>query len=223
MSYAKAIKTIQLLTSVGGESPSSLYAERLRRNIRGKGRRRTVDYAWNGLLIGILTTQQRSTGRTNLVRELLNSGALSWETASNDPTLITRAVKGFNHNKRKRAYVRSARKWLLDNDEGIKKHRRTLKRIPVDKVQERYAAEVDAADFLREGVLGIGPKQSRNFWQYLGYSAWTIPFDSRILAILESPPIFHGSRTHVLGGRGTHGRVMPGCRDVPLLTRCFVI
>jgi Trp operon repressor len=154
MSHAKAIKTIQLLASVGDKSPKSLYADRLRRNIQGKGRRRTIDSAWKGLLIGILTTQQRSTGRSNLVRELLNSETLTWEIASNDSTSITRAVKGFNYNKRKRTYLRSARKWLLDNTEGVGEHRRALGRIPVDKVQERYDVEVEAADFVRKGVRG---------------------------------------------------------------------
>lgn len=190
MSHAKAIKTIQLLTSVGDKSPNSLYAERFERNIQGKGRRNSINDAWDGLLIAILTTQQRSTGRSNLVRDLLNSRALAWKIARKDPTSITRGVKGFNYNKRKRTYLRAARRWLLNNAKKISEHRLAIDQIPVDQIQERYNVEVEAADFLRKSVKGIGHKQSRNFWQYLGYTAWTIPFDSRILAILEAPPFF---------------------------------
>lgn len=174
MPRIKAVETIQLLAKFGAESPKSLYSERLQRNIHGKGRRRTVDHAWDGLLIGILTTQQQSTGKHNLVRDLLNSGTLTWEIASNDPCSIDRVVNGFNYNRRKRTYLLSARKWLQNNVEMVGEHRRAINRIHVNNVEEQYTAEVSAANCLRKEISGLGPKQSRNFWQYLGYSAWTI-------------------------------------------------
>lgn len=197
MSHSKAIKTIKILSSIGEDSPKSLYAERLRRNVRGVKRRKSIDHTWNGLLLSILTSQQRSTGKSNRVRELLDSGWLRWEIAINDPASITRTVKGFNYNERKKSYLRTARRWLLKNVEELDEYKRALRRIPVHNIQERYAAEVDAADFLRKGVDGIGPKQSRNFWQYLGYSVWTIPFDSRIRTILESPPSLWIQVSHI--------------------------
>lgn len=51
--------------------------------------------------------------------------------------------------------------------------------------------ECEAADFVlgrNGGIEGVGLKQARNFWQYLGYSIWTIPLDSRVQKVLKEPP-----------------------------------
>lgn len=56
---------------------------------------------------------------------------------------------------------------------------------------DRYELECEAADLLlgcNGGIRGVGLKQSRNFWQYLGYTVWTIPLDSRVQKILRDPP-----------------------------------
>lgn len=51
---------------------------------------------------------------------------------------------------------------------------------------EQYSLEREAA-FAVQGVLrGLGPKQSRNFWQELGLFRYEIPIDSRILKWLNN-------------------------------------
>lgn len=44
-----------------------------------------------------------------------------------------------------------------------------------------FALEREAADYLQQTLLGFGPKQARNFWQYLGLQRYEFVLDSRIL------------------------------------------
>jgi hypothetical protein len=52
---------------------------------------------------------------------------------------------------------------------------------PAHGVAERAAAELVDHMF-----AGFGPKQSRNFWQWLGLTRYEIPIDSRIIAWVNS-------------------------------------
>jgi hypothetical protein len=188
---AESVSVIRALDQLGRQSsPSSLYQKRLTSNVQGGRRMSTQSGAWDGLLIGILTTQQRSTGRTNLVRQVINSGKLGWAKVSANPRVIDEQVQGFNHNRRKREYLGNAAIWLQDNWKVVKSYQRKILGVPVSKWKERYAVEQEASNFLADGISGIGPKQARNFWQHRGYAVWTIPLDSRIKAILAAEP-FH--------------------------------
>jgi hypothetical protein len=44
-----------------------------------------------------------------------------------------------------------------------------------------YKLEREATHAVQEILKGLGPKQSRNFWQYLGLTRYEIPLDSRVL------------------------------------------
>lgn len=184
----ESIRMVKALSAIGRKSRSGLYADRLKTNILGKGRKNRTSDAWDAILIAILSTQQKSTGRSNKVKQLLEERNLSWRIAKTKPGSISDCVNGFNLNRRKREYLSLARSWLLQNHREVGKYRRALDSIPVASFGARYPLEVEAAKFIQSGVKGIGPKQSRNFWQYLGYSAWAVLLDSRILAILEAPP-----------------------------------
>lgn len=52
---------------------------------------------------------------------------------------------------------------------------------PAHGIAERTAAEV-----IDQLLWGFGPKQSRNFWQWLGLTRYEIPLDSRIIAWLNN-------------------------------------
>ncbi len=52
---------------------------------------------------------------------------------------------------------------------------------PADATQERSSAEI-----IDRLLVGFGPKQSRNFWQWLGLTRYEIPIDSRIITWLNT-------------------------------------
>lgn len=190
-SSAQALTVVKRLDYYGQQTgANSLYQRRVAANIRGEARRARIDGAWRAILIAILTTQQRSTGKDKkrLTRAIQS---LRWCDVNNNPRLIKRYITGFHYNDKKLKRIKNARRWLNDksNWKRLRKFQRQIGRIPVDvdNYRERYDTEKSAADFLRE-LDGIGPKQGRNFWQYRGYSVWTIPLDSRVKNILSEPP-----------------------------------
>ena len=49
-----------------------------------------------------------------------------------------------------------------------------------DSAPDDYRLEREAALYLQQEFEGLGPKQSRNFWQSLGLTRFEIPLDSRV-------------------------------------------
>src|SRR3970282_451490 len=74
----EAVRIIRKLCRYEYQAPSSSeFQGRLRRNVRGEGRRSTKADAWNATLIAILTTQQPS-GPESRPAQVLRSGVLTW-------------------------------------------------------------------------------------------------------------------------------------------------
>jgi hypothetical protein len=48
-----------------------------------------------------------------------------------------------------------------------------------------YEVETQAAQFLQQHFMGFGPKQSRNFWQSLGLTRFSLLLDSRVIRWLR--------------------------------------
>lgn len=186
----EAVQIIGNLCGYGHQaSAASDFQARLKRNVRGTGRRSTKAHAWNATLIAILTTQQPS-GPGSKPAQALHSGTLTWGKVKRDPRIINREIRGFRFNDRKRQQLRLALTWLDQNWPEVKSFQAELNALGPDD-ESRYEAELEAADFLankNDGIFGVGPKQARNFWQYLGYSVWTIPLDSRVQKVLQAPP-----------------------------------
>ena len=190
MKKAESYAVIRELDSLGARSTkNSLYKRRLSCNVRGRRLKSTQAGAWEGLLIAILTTQQRSTGASNFTREALRCPALRWSNVVRHPVAFAKNINGFNHNQRKRDYLIGAAHWLRKNWSELKKYQKRIRDVPIEDWEARYSIECEASEFL-ETIKGIGKKQSRNFWQHRGYSVWTIPLDSRIKSILSAAP-FH--------------------------------
>ena len=90
----EAVRIIRKLCRYGYQAPSSSdFQGRLRRNVRGEGRRSTKADAWNATLIAILTTQQPS-GPESRPAQVLRSGVLTWHKIKIDPRIITREIQG---------------------------------------------------------------------------------------------------------------------------------
>jgi len=183
----RAIQVIKKLNSMGEKASfDSLYQRRLHRNVNGNNLRASKSEAWQGLMVAILSTQQRSTGPNDRTKDTLN--LLKWRTVRRDSDAIRNTVNGFNHNRKKIDFLEQAKNWLDENWRILKPYQDSISSTSIKDWEQRLTKEREAADFLSDSVKGIGLKQSRNFWQYLGFSVWTIPLDSRIKSILGDTP-----------------------------------
>ena len=156
--------------------------ERMKKNVRGIGRGRTISKFWRGLVVALVTTQQRS-GPGSAVRTFLRSTPFPlsyrrcraagdlWKTVRRELT---------DHGGIRRAdtianQLCAAMKLI---EAGEKKAiMACLKDLPSRRGME---AEREAANYLAETFPGLGPKQSRNLLQYLGLTRYEIPIDSRL-------------------------------------------
>ena len=160
---------------------------RVWRNVEGPVPKFSCEEFWKGLVMCLLTTQQRS-GPNSAVTRFLCTTPFPLALAS----CGTRSAKG--------RFFR-----LLQSAGGIRRTETIAKQLtanlrslekggwsPIEEMacrlgeqRSRPARETDVALERQAGVhirklQGIGPKQSRNLWQYLGLTRYEIPVDSRI-------------------------------------------
>lgn len=185
-----SVRVVKELQKMGHSLPdNSFFKTRYLRNIEGRKRRKNIDGAWQGLMVSILSTRQRSTGGNNRTKIALGSPYLKWSEVCSNETNIAKYVQGFTDNRKKVQFLLEAFEWLSDetNWHRIKLYQRKILSVDVAQREERLKIERSAAKLLTD-IRGIGPKQSRNFWQYRGYSVWTIPLDSRVQKIITQAP-----------------------------------
>lgn len=185
-----AINVIRNLKRIGGNlPPDSFYTTRYNRNIEGKKRFSSRRGAWHGLMVAILSTRQASVGRNNRTSDALQLPELQWLEVKDKAANIPKHINSFTDNRKKIRYLQGALEWLNDDEiwKQIKSYQRKIIHVDINDWKARLSIEREAAKFVSE-VKGIGCKQSRNFWQYRGYSAWTIPLDSRIQGIISRKP-----------------------------------
>lgn len=75
-------------------------------------------------------------------------------------------------------------KWLEESNgwEQICLAAKTLAELRKrDPVFDDIKVERMASNLIDEKLKGFGPKQSRNFWQWMGYTRYEIPIDSRLI------------------------------------------
>lgn len=162
--------------------------ERQHRNVSGPPPVFTPDRFWYVLVGCLLTTQQRST-RGTPVKRFMNLQsfplALSQCRETRMAEWIENEIKSFGGIRRGPTIARQAvenwRKLQAGEWRCAEQTFRALleqrKRppIPSDKDGERNAAK-----WAEDMFAGLGPKQARNLWQWLGLTRYEIPLDSRI-------------------------------------------
>ncbi len=158
---------------------------RLKKNVNREGISLKKDEIWRVMLGCQVTSVQRS-GPDSLVGKFINSGSkvLSYKVCKAQQNLeefIQSEIKQlrFNVNIAKRQakifeHLESGGwKLLLDKLETIE--------IAPTKAKERAVVE-----YLTSGNFpGLGPKQARNFIQWLGLSQHVIPLDSRVFSRMK--------------------------------------
>lgn len=137
--------------------------------------------------IGCQVTTQQKSGPDSLVSTFLNSDsdALSYKKCVKAKNLESLLRKEFKKASLRRSSVMA--KYLADIfrqlEDGewkiLTNHLKTLKKRTT-KNKERKVAEYISMTF-----KGLGPKQSRNYMQWLGLSRYEIPLDSRITKTMK--------------------------------------
>lgn len=168
-------------------SKNHMVRDRYRRNIKREGIDLSKPYIWKVFVGCQVTTQQRSGPNTPVSRFLKSdSRALDYtacKKAISIRKLLEQELSGAGlrraptmaGNLSKIHKLLEAGEWktLLRNLNTLKSHTTKKKELKVVK-------------YLRSKKYpGLGPKQSRNFIQWLGLSRYEVPLDSRVLKKLK--------------------------------------
>jgi len=156
--------------------------DREKRNLRGNGFKITKENVWRVLVGCLLTTQQRSGPESNVSRLLqTNPFLLSYETCLSEHNVegfSLKTLSDFGGIRRTNSIAKEINANLLRLEKGLWTDLLTrLKQLDKNTSPD---LEREAADFIDNRLQGFGPKQSRNFLQWLGLTRHEIPIDSRI-------------------------------------------
>lgn len=155
--------------------------------VRGNHPRPTVARFWRGLVLGLVTTQQRSGPDSSVHRFLAKSPfPLSYRNCASSRAVDRLAAREL----KKHGGIRRTDTIASQLSKGMK----ILQSPERDELKMVLGAldghrgprrEREAARFLADAFPGIGPKQSRNVLQFLGLTRYEIPLDSRIVKWLN--------------------------------------
>ena len=162
---------------------NAFVVERARRNVDGEREALSKPHVWRALLVGLLTTQQRSGPDSAVMRFLRNRPlpvAYDACQAHADPAAYVRAALTTAGGIRRAPTIGEAcaanLAWL-ETEGGWERVFEALRPL---EVPHAPAAERAAANMLAGALHGIGPKQSRNMLQILGLTIYEVPIDSRV-------------------------------------------
>ncbi|MGH9505310.1 MAG: hypothetical protein ACRD13_00160 [Terriglobales bacterium] len=169
---------------------SDFFQERKRRNVAGPPPVFSREFFWYVLTGCLLTTQQKSTPGQPVDRFMHKEPfplALPLMQPGNVATLVLSEIRQFGgirfgptiaNRAEANFQVLSCGGWLAaeTNFQILLEQRKRTPAAP-DRAAERAAAR-----WAVETLEGLGPKQSRNLWQWLGLTRYEIPLDSRVAA-----------------------------------------
>lgn len=160
-----------------------LVRQRISRNVRRERDPVNVSRFWHALLLGLLTTQQRSGPDSPVTRFLgrrpfpLNFRRCS--RARSPSSLAQRTLHSHGGIRR----VATIADQVSRNLPLLRGNRWIATRAQLRRLEHRHVAktEREVAGFLAKSFLGLGPKQSRNVLQFMGLTRHEIPLDSRVI------------------------------------------
>jgi hypothetical protein len=166
---------------------NTVVKDRQRRNVERKDIDLSKSSLWRAFVGCQVTTQQRSGPGTPVSRFINSSSpALNYRACRREPSLIKMLERELTSAGLRRARtIASNLAQTLGELEGgewktLLQHLSTLESNTTKNKEQRVAAYLQSRKY-----PGLGPKQSRNFIQWVGLSRYEVPLDSRVLKKLK--------------------------------------
>ena len=142
---------------------------------------------WHAMVACLLTTQQKS-GPDSAVAKFIRARPfpLSYHSCAANPPVapfVTTTLSKFGGIRRSRKIGYEVGKNLQTLENGLWDE--VLSRINSLLPMASQKEELEVAEYLDELLAGIGPKQSRNLLQGIGFTRYEIPIDSRLIKWLN--------------------------------------
>lgn len=171
-----------------------IFNERFKWNVRKPQIEHKKDEFWY-TMIGCLLTSQQKSGPKSAVSQFLDIEPfpLSLELCEKNSTIeytdgILTEFGGIRFSRRIAKFANENLNWL--NSGGWKNVANEAEKLANLRRHEAKFEDINqeriAANFIKENLKGFGPKQSRNLWQWIGYTRFEIPLDSRVIKWLNS-------------------------------------
>lgn len=192
----KDIDKIQNLLK--NQKNDDLCIDRENRNVRVSSITFSEEKFWY-VMIGCLLTTQQNSGPKSAVSRFLDKDPfpLSLNSCDNEGVKeytekILTDFRGIRFSKKIGEYVDGNLRSLNAGEwQNITREAEKLAQLKArEPIFEDIKYERSAANFIMNTLKGFGPKQSRNLWQWLGYTRFEIPLDSRVIKWLNSNKIF---------------------------------
>jgi hypothetical protein len=162
---------------------------RTKRNVDIPAQIFTRDDFWLVHLMCLVTTKNKS-GVGSAVDTFLTTQpfSLSWEKcekSENVEVLIDNIFSNLRIRRWKICADFAKRNFNILRQGGWHSLEKWQARLLIQRNQKpdpsHYSLEREAAKDIQDLLIGLGPKQSRNFWQDMGLTRYEIPLDSRIM------------------------------------------
>lgn len=169
------------------------FQERVKRNVQQQDLKLSREIYWKRLVGCILTSRLRAGPGTHIdefmQKDEFPLGLDKWPEDNKRGFASDVLAEHGIPSKRKGRYVAEDVVWFQEGGaEYLMGIGDDLRAIGEDQATKRIVREVEAALSIKPYLLGIGPKQARNYWQWLGLTQWEIPLDRRVLEWIETMP-----------------------------------
>lgn len=176
----------------------NLCIDRAKRNVEVSSIKFSKEEFWHVMIGCLLTTQQNSGPKSAVSRFLdkdpfpLSLNSCEKERVKEYTEKILTDFRGIRFPKKIGEYVdENLRRLTVGGWHNIAFEAEKLAQLKArEPIFEDIKYERLAANFIMNNLKGFGPKQSRNLWQWLGYTRFEIPLDSRVIKWLNSNNIF---------------------------------
>lgn len=207
---SKDIDEVRAIVSKYHES--DLVLQRIKENVRGNLQDINRDRIWHTLLMCLLTSQQKS-GRGSQVEKLLRASDQQFQLSlplcqkqkmENLEQFVVSTLNQFGGIRRSPTIAKQIKENLIRLEQGgwdniygcIEELKQQLAKSPIpDHFKLERTKALNMQHNKDKGYVGLGPKQSRNFWQALGLTRYEFVLDSRMTTWLKDIgfPVFFRS------------------------------
>lgn len=197
-------------------SQNELVIDRRRRNLERRGIDLSKKYLWWVFVGCQVTTQQRSGPDTPVSRFLQSASlALDYGECVQTKSLNDLLVREFTAAGLRRSLTMASNLTSIHHNLQVGEWKTLLKQLETLKSNTTKGKECKVARYLQSNIYpGLGPKQSRNFIQWIGLSRYAIPLDSRVLKKLKEFGCTFVPRATALSDETVYGFVESGVQEI---------